>query len=80
MKLSEKLWAVAQFLLDHKLTKEWETAVSAAVVVGQVEADTPRPWPPPAAAGHSRVDMSLHYFKAGDREVDVVEKIRRRVQ
>ena len=34
-----------------------------------------------AAAGHSRVDMSLHYAVAGkDREVDVGEKIRRRVQ
>lgn len=32
------------------------------------------------AAGHSKVDMSLQYFTRNEREVDVVEKIRRRVQ
>lgn len=48
MKLSEKLWGVAQYLLAMELTYEYNVVTAAAAVVEHAESTTPRPWPPPA--------------------------------
>lgn len=61
-------WQERNSAMVHRWGPKWRAEAGA------------HPFEIAAAAGHSRVDMSLHYFKAGDREVDVVEKIRRRVQ